>query len=66
MDDKSGSRRPVLDRVRDTDLVQDALRRGVREALRQHKRVGNPIAVWRDGRTVWLSPDEIPVADAES
>lgn len=66
MDDKSGSRRPVLDRVRDTELVQDALRRGVREALRQHKRVGNPIAVWRDGRTVWLSPDEIPVADAES
>lgn len=65
MDDKSGSRRPVLDRIRDAELVQNALRRGVREALLQHKRVGNPIAIWRDGRTVWLNPDEIPVADAE-
>lgn len=62
-DDKSGSGRSVLDRIRDAELVQEALRRGVREALRQHKRAGNPVAVWREGRTVWLNPDEIPVTD---
>jgi hypothetical protein len=27
-----------------------------------HKRAGNPIAVWRDGQVVWLSPEEIPVS----
>jgi hypothetical protein len=37
-----------------------AMRRAVREALLEHKRLGNPIAVWREGRVVWLQPDEIP------
>jgi hypothetical protein len=36
------------------------MRRAVREALLEHKRLGNPIAVWREGRVVWLQPDEIP------
>jgi hypothetical protein len=28
-----------------------------------HRRLGNPIAVWRDGRVVWIPPDQIPVDD---
>jgi hypothetical protein len=49
---------PILS---DTDRIERALRRAVQEALRMHKRVGNPIAVWRDGQVVWLAPEEIPV-----
>ena len=50
-----------LDRVEDVPRILAAMRRAVRAALLEHKRLGNPVAVWRDGRVVWLSPDEIPV-----
>ncbi len=35
----------------------------VQQALLHHKRAGNPIAVWRDGRVVWIPPEEIAVDD---
>jgi hypothetical protein len=38
--------------LQDTALVEAALQRAVTEALRQHKRFGNPIAIWRDGQVV--------------
>ncbi len=38
-----------------------AIKCGAREALLQHKRAGNPIAVWRDGQVVWIPPEEIEV-----
>ena len=44
----------------DTGRIEAALRSAVRGALRDHKRAGNPIAVWRDGKVVWLSPEAIP------
>lgn len=42
--------------------IDEALKKAVREAVLQHKRAGNPIVVWRDGKTVWLQPDEIDEA----
>jgi hypothetical protein len=52
---------PDLDAIlADTARIEAALRSAVRGALRDHKRAGNPIAVWRDGRVVWLPPAEIP------
>ncbi len=45
----------------DPDKVTDALARGIREALLQHKMAGNPIVVWRDGQIVWIPPEEICV-----
>ena len=49
-----------LDRVEDVSRILAAMRRAVREALLEHKRLGNPVAVWREGCVVWLTPDEIP------
>lgn len=40
--------------------VDAAIKRGVRDALRQHKQAGNPIAVWQDERVVILQPTDIP------
>lgn len=40
--------------------IEAALRTAVREALARHKRAGNPVATWRDGKVVWLKPEEIP------
>lgn len=47
--------------MRDDALIDGAIERGVREALREHKLFGNPIAVVRDGRLVLIPPEEIDV-----
>lgn len=52
--------RPIDECMGDLALVRDALARAVGEALKAHKRAGNPIAEWRDGRVRWLQPAEIP------
>jgi hypothetical protein len=44
------------------DLIERALHEAVQTAIMRHKKLGNPIAVWRQGRVVWLQPDEIEVA----
>ena len=41
--------------------IDNALKKAVQEALVRHKQAGNPIVVWRDGKIVWLKPEEIPV-----
>lgn len=46
----------------DSDRIEGAVQKAVQDALRMHKRAGNPIAVWRDGKVVLLPPDEIPVS----
>lgn len=43
----------------------EAMRLAVREALQQHKRAGNPIAIWQDGQVVWLAPEDIPIDDED-
>ena len=45
----------------DGTAIDEALRLGVQDALRRHKRLGQRVAVWRDGRAVVLEPDQIPV-----
>jgi hypothetical protein len=49
----------------DRAAMERALRQAVREAVLRHKRLGQPIAVWRDGRVVEIPPEEIP-EDGES
>jgi len=44
--------------VRD-DLILKGLRDAVRDTFREHKLLGLPIAVWKDGKAVWLQPEEI-------
>jgi hypothetical protein len=41
--------------------IDRALRRAVQKALMRHRQAGNPIAAWRDGKVVWIPPEEIPV-----
>ena len=42
----------------DGSLIDEAMRKAAREALRIHKRAGHPLAIWRDGRVQWVSPEE--------
>jgi hypothetical protein len=45
--------------IRERTPVDEALARGVRDALMRHVRAGVPAVEWRDGKSVWLSPEEI-------
>ncbi|MHC1730022.1 MAG: hypothetical protein AB9866_29165 [Syntrophobacteraceae bacterium] len=55
--------RKLLD---DREGMDRALAKAVRQAVLQHKKLGNPVATWRDGKVVWLNPDEIELPDESS
>lgn len=41
--------------------VTEALQLGVKDALLKHKQAGNPVCEWKDGKVIWVSPENIPV-----
>jgi hypothetical protein len=47
--------------VEHAEDIEQILRHAVRHALLMHKRIGNPIATWRDGKVVIIPPEEILV-----
>jgi len=58
-DKKVDPKQDLLYRYRDD--INKAYERAVKEALRKHKLAGNPVPIERDGKLVWLQPDEIEV-----
>jgi len=50
----------------DREGMDRALARAVRQALLEHKRAGNPVATWREGKVVWIEPEEIEVSEEEA
>ena len=44
-----------------SEAVDSAIKKAVKDALLKHKQANNPVAVWRDGQIVILKPEEIPV-----
>ena len=48
------------------NAVEASVREAVREALLRHKRAGNPIAAWKDGKVQWVSADNIDLAEFEA
>jgi hypothetical protein len=48
-----------LERIEDLPRILKAMKEAVREAVLRHKLLGSPVAVWQDGRVVWLAPEEI-------
>ncbi len=41
------------------DKSEAALKKAVRGAVEQHKKTGRPLVVWKDGKTVYISPNTI-------
>jgi hypothetical protein len=60
----SGERKDLRSIMLDTDLVEQALQKAVVQAMVRHKRLGNPIVVWRDGKVVWIPAEEIEIPDS--
>jgi len=40
-------------------LIDRALAAGAKDAIRRHKQAGVPMAIWRDGKTVWVDAAEL-------
>ncbi|MGH8567177.1 MAG: hypothetical protein ACREXX_02400 [Gammaproteobacteria bacterium] len=47
----------------DKGKIEAALRAAVREALALHKRAGNPVAVWRDGKVEWIDLEQLEASE---
>ena len=43
--------------------ITRAIGQGVHEALLRHKKAGNPIVSWEDGKIIWIQPEDIPGED---
>jgi hypothetical protein len=49
--------------VEHAEMIEKVLRRAVAHALLMHKRAGNPIATWKDGKVVWIPAEEIEIPE---
>lgn len=52
---------PRRDRLWTSEDIEAAVNRAVTAALRRHKERGESVVMWRDGRVVWVRPEEIDV-----
>lgn len=43
--------------------IQRAHRASWMKTLDRHKRLGNPIVVWRDGKVAWVPAEEIQIPE---
>lgn len=43
----------------DYAAIDAAISRGIREAVLNRARMGLPVSTWKDGKVVFLSPEEI-------
>ena len=54
----------AVELVQDDEFVEEALARAVGDALRDHKRAGNPVPESQDGKVRWVAPEDIPDLEA--
>lgn len=43
----------------DRHLIDEAINRGIREAMLWHKRAGLPVVIERNGKIEWVMPEEL-------
>jgi hypothetical protein len=56
-------KRDISEILSDPTVVEQAVTEAVREAVRRHKQMGLPLAVWRDGKVAWIAPEDAALAD---
>ena len=52
----------IADLMRESTTIEKAMEEAIQETLRSHKLLGDPIVVWRDGKVVWVPPEQIELA----
>ena len=65
------TKKPVIDLQKTKNLfvehretIREVFRRAVAQALLEHKRAGNPIAVSENGEVVWIEPEQIQTSQS--
>ena len=53
--------KPIAEAFDNDEEMEKAMGEAVRSAVRTHKLLGQPIVIWRDGKVVWVPPEEIEV-----
>lgn len=48
-----------------TSEMKMLMEKAIRDALTRHKKLGESVAVWQDGRVVTLSAGDIPTPDED-
>ena len=51
----------VKELFEDGRAIDNALREAARDARGLHKALGNPMVTWKDGRVVWVQPEDVQV-----
>ena len=46
--------------------AEEALKKAVADTIADHKRTGDPIVIWRDGKVVKIPADQIEVHEPEA
>lgn len=41
------------------DKAEAALKKAIQQVVEQHKKTGRPLAVWKNGKTVRISPNSV-------
>jgi len=49
--------------MRDGKLIDQAMRRAVNEAIREHRLLGLPMVIERDGKIVWVPAEEMELLE---
>jgi hypothetical protein len=49
--------------IAEEKAVDEAVEKAVRHALLAHKRAGNPVASWKNGKVVMIPAAKIPVSE---
>lgn len=45
--------------------IDEGVKSAIAQALDRHRKLGESIAIWRDGKVVILSADQIPLPEPE-
>jgi hypothetical protein len=55
--------RPAASPFADRETVHNLMQEAVLDALRDHKKAGNPVAVWEDGKVKIIQPEDMVLPD---
>ena len=57
---KQSRKKDKIDEIfSDEKRITEILQHAVREAVEMHKRAGNPLATWKDGKAVWVETTKL-------
>lgn len=53
------SDREIAERFDDNENIHRVLQKSIHEAVLKHKKLGNPVCTWKNGKVVWIQPEDI-------